>query len=75
MIEYITTRKTVGLEELAAEFHMKTAEAIEKVQFLEQSGRVSGVMDDRGKVCAPCTFNPSFCCLHAILASPEEGSH
>jgi len=49
MIEYLQSRKTVALEELAAEFNMRTAEAVSKVRELEAEGRITGVMDDRGK--------------------------
>ena len=40
---------TVPLEELAAEFGLRTTDAINRVQGLEQMGRLTGVMDDRGK--------------------------
>ena len=49
-IDYIRGRKTVGLDELAAEFGMRTQEAIKRVQALEAEGALTGVMDDRGKV-------------------------
>ncbi|KAL4442126.1 hypothetical protein ABPG77_011387 [Micractinium sp. CCAP 211/92] len=56
-VEYIRSRKTVALEELAAEFGMRTQEVISKVQSLEADGALTGVMDDRGKF---------------IFISPEE---
>lgn len=31
-------------------------DAITRVQELDKSGRISGVMDDRGKVCYACTI-------------------
>merc|ERR1712146_601234 len=37
------------LEELAAEFSLKTKDAIERIQALEKADRLSGVFDDRGK--------------------------
>ena len=37
------------LEELAAEFGLRTQDAVSRVQALEQMGRITGVMDDRGK--------------------------
>lgn len=37
------------LEELAAEFGLRTQEAIMRVQALESMGRLTGVMDERGK--------------------------
>lgn len=49
MVEYLRARKTAGLEEVAAEFGLRTTEAVAKVQALEAEGRVTGVMDDRGK--------------------------
>ena len=39
----------MGLDELAAEFGMRTQEAIKRVQALEAEGALTGVMDDRGK--------------------------
>jgi hypothetical protein len=49
MIEYLQTRKTAALEEVAAEFGLRTAEVVTKVQTLESEGRITGIMDDRGK--------------------------
>ena len=37
------------VEELAAEFGLRTQDAVSRVQALEQMGRITGVMDDRGK--------------------------
>eukprot|EP00884_Botryococcus_braunii_P000664 jgi/Botrbrau1/10599/Bobra.0358s0018.1 len=48
-VDYIQTRKTVKLDELAAEFGLRIQDAIDRVQELESQGRISGVMDDRGK--------------------------
>ncbi|GAB4817445.1 hypothetical protein N2152v2_004491 [Parachlorella kessleri] len=48
-VQHIKARKTVALDELAAEFGMKTQEAIQRLQTLEEQGRLTGVMDDRGK--------------------------
>ncbi|KAK9864453.1 hypothetical protein WJX84_000241 [Apatococcus fuscideae] len=48
-IQYIRDRKSVDLEELAVEFGMKVQDAINRVQSLEASGELTGVMDDRGK--------------------------
>lgn len=48
-VDYVKERKTVPLEELAAEFGLRTTDAINRVQGLEQMGRLTGVMDDRGK--------------------------
>lgn len=49
-VDYVKARKTVGLDELAAEFRMKTAEVVKRVQALEAEGALTGIMDDRGKV-------------------------
>lgn len=48
-IEYIKVRKVVQLEDLAAEFKLKTSAAIERLRELEKLGRLSGIFDDRGK--------------------------
>lgn len=49
MIEYLQQRKTAALEEVAAEFGLRTTEVVSKVQALESEGRITGIMDDRGK--------------------------
>merc|ERR1740138_1329402 len=48
-IEYIKVRKVVNLEDLAADFRMRTSAAIDRVKELEKLGRISGIFDDRGK--------------------------
>ena len=48
-VDFIKERKTVLLEELAAEFDLRVPDVINRVQGLEQMGRITGVMDDRGK--------------------------
>ncbi|XP_057465063.1 DDRGK domain-containing protein 1-like isoform X2 [Actinidia eriantha] len=48
-IEYIKKQKCVPLEDLAAEFKLRTQECINRITSLENMGRLSGVMDDRGK--------------------------
>lgn len=48
-VDYIKHRKMVVLEELAAEFGLRTQDVINRIQSLESAGRLSGVMDDRGK--------------------------
>merc|ERR1712046_145027 len=48
-IDYIKVRKVVSLEDLAAEFSMRTSAAIERLKELERQGRISGIFDDRGK--------------------------
>ncbi len=49
-MEYIRSRKTVPLEALALEFGMRTADVIDRIRALEAAGRLTGVMDERGKV-------------------------
>jgi len=48
-IRFIRERKVVMLEDLAAEFTMKTMEAIELIERLDKEGKISGLVDDRGK--------------------------
>lgn len=49
-MDYIKTWKTVELDSLAAEFGMKVQDTISLVQSLEAAGKLTGIMDDRGKV-------------------------
>ena len=49
-MEHIKERKTVMLDEVAAEFGLRTQDVINRIQSLESIGRLTGVMDDRGKV-------------------------
>ncbi|KAF4354379.1 hypothetical protein G4B88_027020 [Cannabis sativa] len=48
-VEYIKKQKCVPLEDLAAEFKLRTQECINRIASLESIGRLSGIMDDRGK--------------------------
>jgi len=48
-INYIKETKVVLLEDLAAQFHLKTQEAIDRVTQLQVDGLLTGVIDDRGK--------------------------
>lgn len=48
-VEYIKKHKCIPLEDLAAEFKLRTQECINRITSLESMGRLSGVMDDRGK--------------------------
>eukprot|EP00249_Psilotum_nudum_P008577 c21376_g1_i1 orf=246-1148(-) len=48
-VDYIKKHKYVALEDLAAEFRLRTQDVIDRIYSLEQIGRLSGVMDDRGK--------------------------
>jgi len=48
-IDYIQSTKVVLLEDLAAHFKMKTQEVIDRIACLQESGELTGVVDDRGK--------------------------
>lgn len=48
-IEYIKNNKVCALEDLASEFGMRTQDVINRIKALEQTGALTGVMDDRGK--------------------------
>jgi hypothetical protein len=48
-IAYIQEMKAVLLEDMAAHFKMKTQDAIDRVKILQESGDLTGVVDDRGK--------------------------
>ena len=48
-IDYIKNTKVVLLEDLAAHFNLRTQDAINRVQVLQEVGRLTGVVDDRGK--------------------------
>jgi DDRGK domain-containing protein 1 len=39
----------VVLEDLAAQFSMKTQDTIDRIKSLESDGLLSGILDDRGK--------------------------
>jgi len=48
-ISFIEQTKVIMLEDLAARFKIKTQDAIDRVKTLQSEGRLSGVIDDRGK--------------------------
>jgi len=48
-IDFVKERKVVTLEELAAQFDLRVQEAIKRLEDLQEMGRLTGVMDDRGK--------------------------
>lgn len=48
-LDYVKVRKVVNLEDLSAEFRMRTSSAIDRLQQLEKLGRLNGIFDDRGK--------------------------
>jgi Mn-dependent DtxR family transcriptional regulator len=48
-VKYIQHRKVVMLEDVAAEFNMKTIDVIDMIDRLDKDGKMSGLVDDRGK--------------------------
>ncbi|XP_073997913.1 DDRGK domain containing 1 [Rhodnius prolixus] len=48
-ISYIQDTKVINLEDLAARFKLKTQSVIDRIQHLQSDGRLTGVIDDRGK--------------------------
>lgn len=48
-VDYIKQRKMVPIEEAATEFGLRSSEVVDRIQGLEAMGRLTGVMDDRGK--------------------------
>nr|CAG4644514.1 EOG090X0N9E [Lepidurus arcticus] len=53
-IQFIQDSKIVLLEDLAARFRMKTQDTIDRLQQLVAEGRLTGVIDDRGKFIYIC---------------------
>lgn len=45
--------QVVELETISAEFGMRCNEVVAEIRHLEREGMLTGVLDDRGKVC-PC---------------------
>ncbi|XP_065666568.1 DDRGK domain-containing protein 1 isoform X3 [Hydra vulgaris] len=48
-IDFIKNSKVVLLEDVASHFSLKTQEVIDRLENLQEMGRITGVMDDRGK--------------------------
>lgn len=48
-LNYVKIRKVISLEDLAGTFKMNSNEVIQRLNFLEESGRICGIIDDRGK--------------------------
>lgn len=48
-VEYIKKAKVVVLEDLAAQFNLKTQDVINRVNMVQEMGLLTGLMDDRGK--------------------------
>jgi len=48
-VEYIKKSKVVYLEDLAVKYSLQPKEVVDKIEALEKEGRLSGIMDERGK--------------------------
>ncbi|PFH38012.1 hypothetical protein BESB_003530 [Besnoitia besnoiti] len=48
-INFIKVHKMTELDDLAAEFGLHTKDVVQRIRSLEDCGRLSGVLDDRGK--------------------------
>eukprot|EP00164_Ancoracysta_twista_P001835 GFYU01002412.1.p1 GENE.GFYU01002412.1~~GFYU01002412.1.p1 ORF type:complete len:297 (-),score=121.28 GFYU01002412.1:157-1047(-) len=48
-ISYLKTQKVVVLDELANKYGLKAKDMINRIQGLQDMGRITGLMDDRGK--------------------------
>jgi len=48
-VEYLKKSKVVYLEDLAVKYQLQPKEVVEKIEELEKEGRISGIMDERGK--------------------------
>ncbi|KAJ1490090.1 DDRGK domain-containing protein, partial [Baffinella frigidus] len=48
-IDYIKNKKIAALDEVASEFKLKSQEVVNRVEGLESMGRLTGLLDDRGK--------------------------
>jgi len=48
-LDHIQAHKVVLFEELASKFSLKVPETIDRLKLLVEAGRLTGVMDDRGK--------------------------
>ncbi|CAF3754503.1 unnamed protein product [Rotaria sp. Silwood1] len=48
-VEYIKTAKFMYLDELAAQFKLRTQDVIDRLKYLQETGSITGLFDDRGK--------------------------
>ncbi|CDJ37878.1 SJCHGC09143 protein, related [Eimeria tenella] len=48
-LSFIRMRKAVELDEIAAEFGLKTKDCVKRIESLQEAGRLCGVLDDRGR--------------------------
>jgi DNA-binding MarR family transcriptional regulator len=53
-IDYIRRHKVMMMDDLAAHFGLTTSSAVQRVQSLQAMGRVTGVLDERGKFIYLC---------------------
>lgn len=49
IVEFIVNKKMAPFEDIGAEFGLKTSEVVDRVRDLERDGRITGIIDDRGK--------------------------
>lgn len=48
-IDYLKAKKISPLDEVASDFKLKSQEVVNRVEGLEAMGRITGLLDDRGK--------------------------
>lgn len=48
-VDFIKTAKFMYLDELAAQFKLRTQDVIDRLKYLQDSGVITGLFDDRGK--------------------------
>ena len=48
-VDYVKSHKVVLLEDLASEFNLATQDAMDRIEALQASNRLTGIVDDRGK--------------------------
>jgi len=48
-IQFIKKRKVVSVDELSDEFRIPSSSVVSRLQALEESGLITGILDDRGK--------------------------
>ncbi|CBZ56193.1 Hypothetical coiled coil protein, related [Neospora caninum Liverpool] len=48
-IDFIKVHKLTELDDVAAEFGLLTKDVVQRIRSLEETGRLSGILDDRGK--------------------------
>lgn len=68
-VAYIQKHKVVVLDDLAQEFGLRTEEVISRVRGLQEMGRITGVIDDRGKFIYISEVRWMFCHVAHAIAS------